>query len=78
MKKQDGSGKFGELSATKKQIIEMMSEDGTITIPDMAASLGLTERAVEKNIKQLREAGLVERKDGDRGGRWVIISQITL
>jgi len=39
----------------------------------MALSIGLTTRAIEKNIKQLKDAGILERKNGDRGGYWEII-----
>jgi len=67
------SGKFAELSNTKKRIINMICDDKTVTVDAMAASIGLTTRAIEKNIKQLKEDGIVERKNGDRGGYWEII-----
>jgi predicted DNA-binding transcriptional regulator YafY len=62
-----------ELSITKKRIIEMIREDRTVTADVMAASIGLTVRAIGKNIRQLKDAGIHERKNGDRGGYWKII-----
>ena len=73
------SEKYGEvrrstekLSATKKHILEMISDDNTISAETIAASLDLTERAIWKNISQLKSAGILERKNGDRGGYWEI------
>jgi len=69
------SEKFGEISATKKRIIEMMSENGSVTADEMATATGLSTRAIEKNIKQLKDEGIIERKNGDRGGYWEIVEQ---
>jgi DNA-binding IscR family transcriptional regulator len=41
-----------------------------VTIPEMAKKTGLTERAIEKNIHKLKEAELLERKEGNKGGYW--------
>ncbi|MCL2712712.1 MAG: putative DNA binding domain-containing protein [Methanomassiliicoccaceae archaeon] len=67
--------KFVTMSATKKRMLEMISEDNTITTDAMARAIGLTVRAVEKNIKQLRDAGILERRNGGRSGYWMIIEQ---
>ena len=60
------------LSATKKRIIELISADNTITAKGLSEAIGLTEKAIEKSIKQLKDAGILERKNGDRGGYWEI------
>ena len=57
----------------KKHILKMMEENETVTAGEIASSIGLSDRAIWKNIKQLRDAGIIERKDGDRGGYWKII-----
>ena len=69
------SQKFADISAVKKRIIEMMTEDNTVKAKTMALSMGMSLRAIQKNIKQLKDAGIIERKDGDRGGRWEIIER---
>ena len=51
----------------------MMSEDNSVTVNTMATAIGMSTRAVEKNIRQLRDMGTIERRDGDRGGYWEII-----
>ena len=42
-------------------------------IADLAAALQLSVKAVEKNIKQLKDAGLLRRVGPDRGGHWEVV-----
>ena len=70
-----GSEKFAKISPTKKRIIEMISEDNSVTADRMATAIGVSTRAIEKNIKQLKDMGMIERRDGDRGGYWEILKQ---
>jgi predicted HTH transcriptional regulator len=76
-------GKYGEstekpivLSLTQKRIIELISADTLITIDALAAAIGVSKSAVEKNIRKLKEAGILERKNGDRGGYWEIVCNL--
>jgi ATP-dependent DNA helicase RecG len=39
---------------------------------DMAISLNLSTKAIEKNIKQLKELKLIERIGPDKGGYWKV------
>jgi ATP-dependent DNA helicase RecG len=41
---------------------------------EMAVSLNLIIKAIEKNIKQLKEHNLIERVGPDRGGHWKVLS----
>ena len=66
-------GRTVALSATKKRIIELISEDNTLTAKALADIIGLTEKAIEKNIKQLKETGILKRVGSDKGGYWQII-----
>ena len=59
----NGSGKFAELSATKKRISEMIEENEKVSADAMAASVGVTARAIWNNIKQLKDADIIERRD---------------
>ncbi len=45
-------------------------ENSRITIPELAAILGITKRSVERNIQSLREKGLLRRVGGRKEGRW--------
>ena len=54
------------------KIIELISDDQSITIPSMAENIGVTTRTVEREIKKLREAGKITRTGGKRYGHWEI------
>ncbi len=68
------SEKFGGkmLNDTQKEIITLIKEDGTNSALSMAKKLNITSRAVEKNIKVLREQGILVRHGAARGGYWEI------
>lgn len=57
---------------TSGKIIEMIIENAYVTIPEMANSIGLTERSVERNIHQLQKDGLIQRVGPAKGGYWII------
>jgi ATP-dependent DNA helicase RecG len=61
-----------KLRKSALKILEMVFHNPEITIPEMATRLAITHRGVEKNIKKLKELGLLSRKDGAKGGYWQI------
>ena len=54
------------------KIIELISDEPSITIPAIAESIGVTTRTVEREIKKLREVGKITRTGGKRYGRWEV------
>ncbi|MFD2034037.1 ATP-binding protein [Belliella marina] len=59
-----------KLSKSALKILEMVFTSSEVTIPEMAKKMGITERAIEKNIQKLKGLELLERKEGNRGGYW--------
>lgn len=57
------------LNATQKRILEMVLENPKVTQTFIAEELGITTRAVQRNIKELVENGFVERIGSARGIR---------
>jgi len=57
------------------KIIELIIYNVHITIPELAENLGITTRAVEKQIANLKKQGIIERIGPDKGGYWKIIKQ---
>ncbi|MEW6259249.1 MAG: winged helix-turn-helix transcriptional regulator [Thermodesulfobacteriota bacterium] len=55
------------------KILDACRENGAITIPELAALIGITERSVERNIQSLRENGLLRRVGGRKEGRWEVV-----
>ena len=65
-------GKNGSLAG---RIIDILSEEPQITMPQMAAKASTSLRSVEREMKILRESGCIERADGRRYGYWKIIDK---
>ena len=70
---QETSGKTS--GKTARSMIAMIAKNGGVTIPEMAAVLGITERSVERNLKNLRTDGLVRRIGFAKGGYWEVIDK---
>jgi len=60
---------------TDVDILHMLSDNPNMTIPEMAASLGITTRGVRKQIASLKKQGRLSRIGPDKGGHWEIIDK---
>ncbi len=60
------------LSKNAKAIINLIGKNANITIVDMAEEIGITTRAVEKNIAQLKKYNVIERVGTQQSGYWKI------
>ena len=49
-----------------------MRENSAVSARAIAEALGITPRGVEKNIRELKEMGLVERIGPAKGGHWIV------
>ena len=58
------------------KIIEFIGEDKNITIPVIAEKLGLSARAVEKQMVKLQQSGLIRRVGPDKGGHWEVSKDV--
>ena len=61
----------GDTSADK--ILFLIKNDHYISAPKIANSLGLSTRAVEKQLRALRETRRIQRVGPDFGGHWKIL-----
>ena len=59
-----------KLNATQQKIVNMIADNSKITQTVMAERLGITARAVKKNIKELAEMNVLERVGTARSGYW--------
>ena len=64
------------VSRTGQKIIDLVISDPSITTEAMSAKIGVSKRAVEKNIKELRERGILVHKGSDKAGYWRIIVKL--
>ena len=66
----------GKMSGkTSGKIIALIKENKFITIPEMAAVLGITERSVERNLQKLQKNKLIKRIGPPKGGHWEITEE---
>ena len=70
----ESSVKFGDLSIneTQKGILRVIERNNYISAASIAETMGVTTRAIEKNIKELRERGILIRHGAARGGYWEV------
>ena len=61
------------VSGTGQKIIDLVISDPSITAEAMSVKIGVSKRAVEKNIKELRERGILVHEGSDKAGYWRII-----
>lgn len=52
-----------------------MTENKFITIPELAEKIGLTTRAIEKQIKKLQNENKLKRIGSDKGGYWEVLEE---
>lgn len=55
------------------KILSLLSNNGQMTIPELAKELGITTRAIEKNIRKLQDTGCLQRVGGRKEGHWEIL-----
>jgi ATP-dependent DNA helicase RecG len=57
------------------KILELMRNKPYMTIPELAEQLGISTRAVEKNLRKLQEAGRLKRVGPAKGGHWEVLEK---
>ena len=72
-----GSGKSSGKSSgkTEDQILDLLAATAEMTIPDVAEAIGLSTRAVEKQIARLRKGGRLRRVGSRKAGRWEVVRE---
>ena len=69
--------KFGEefgikFGINEKRLLLMLHDNPSLTATDMADRLGISQRAVEKQMKKLKDMGVISRQGSRKNGLWVI------
>ena len=61
-------------SNSSEKILELIKQHPKISAAGIAMEIGISSRGVEKQIKKLREAGIIKRNGADKGGYWEIVN----
>jgi ATP-dependent DNA helicase RecG len=56
-------------------IVLAMKENKEITIGELAQILGVSSRAIQKQIGKLKKEKIIERIGADKGGYWKVIKE---
>lgn len=59
---------------SSERILDLIKNKPTISAAEIAMEIDMSSRRVEKQIKKLREAGVIRRNGADFGGYWEIIN----
>ena len=62
-----------ELSDTQKKIVNLLLSDRQLSAAKIAEQLGMGSRSIEKNIKKLKELGILIRHGSPKNGYWEVI-----
>jgi ATP-dependent DNA helicase RecG len=58
---------------TSEKILGLINENNSITISELAKMIGLTTRAIEKQIDKLQKKNKIKRTGSDKSGYWQIL-----
>ena len=72
--KELAKGLVKELTENQMKLLELIEANPSIIKEEMAEHLKISTTAVDKNIKTLKQKGLLERVGGRKEGFWRIIS----
>ena len=59
---------------SSERILDLIKSNPKISAAEIAMKIDMSSRGVEKQIKKLRESGIIKRNGADFGGCWVIIT----
>jgi ATP-dependent DNA helicase RecG len=70
-----GTEKSSEKSREKssEKILDLVRQNPAFSAREIAEALGLTSRAVEKQLGKLKKEGRLKRIGPDKGGHWEVV-----
>ncbi|MDR1993610.1 MAG: winged helix-turn-helix transcriptional regulator [Nitrososphaerota archaeon] len=54
------------------KILALIRENPSVTIPELAEKVGIANRNVEKNLKFLKDNGIIKREGAKKKGEWIV------
>ncbi len=61
---------------SSEKILHLLQKDANLSAEEIATKIGISSRAVEKNIMNLKHAGFLKRIGPDKGGRWKVLKNL--
>ena len=66
------SARNGKKPKSREIILNMLSKDGSLSAASLARRIGISPKAIEKHLANLKAAGLLRRIGPDKGGHWEV------
>ena len=64
----------GNREKTREKILAAIAQNKEITTQELAEQIGVTQKGIEWQIRNLKTQGLLERVGPDSGGHWKIVT----
>ena len=61
------------MNITQYKIVELLSEDNSLTGTGLAEKIGISKRNIESNIKKLKSMGILIRHGSSKSGYWEVV-----
>ena len=58
---------------SREKILSLLREHPEFSAKKLSSEIGITEKAVEKQLSKLKAAGFLLREGPDKGGKWVVL-----
>ena len=58
--------------SNRVRVINYLSDDGNLTLPEIAEKLQLSLGGVEKIVRQLKKEGILSREGSTKAGKWIV------
>ena len=63
------------INEAEQRVINYISKNSSITIRELVAISGYSDGYIRKMLKALKEKNVIERRGGNKAGKWIIIMQ---
>lgn len=73
-KEESSEKKFGDNQKSSEIILELLKDNPKLSAKKLSEQIGITSRAVEKQLATLVEKGLLKRVGSPKGGHWEILN----
>lgn len=60
---------------SREKIMALLSQDNTLSAATLAERIGITAKAVEKQIARMKADGVLRRIGTDKGGYWQVVEK---
>lgn len=61
------------LSDSQAKILKFIKDNPNVSIPELAEKIKISTTAIEKNIKKLKDVGIIKRIGSAKSGYWEVI-----